>query len=432
MAAEALRRVRETGAWANLLLPTAIDRAGLDPREARLATELVSGTLRRLGTLDWVISLYADRPLDALDPVVLDALRLGVYQLLYADGVPDHAAVSESVGLVRGQGARGFCNAVLRRIAAESQTIPWPTREGDPASFLRIRHGHPGWLVDLWLRELGERQAEALCAANNLFPGVSIRIETDRVDPDELRARLRDAGLQVEPGRWSRRVLTVRGGGRPDSWPGWDEGLFAVQDEASVLAGAAVAPDAGDVVCDLCAGPGGKTAQLAAAPARVVAVEVHPARARLVRDTLERLRRPGSVINADGRRPPLAGDLDAILVDAPCSGLGVLRRRPEARWRLGPDDVEASARLQAELLEAAFGLLRPGGRLVYAVCTVTRAETVDLLDGFLASHEEASVEPVHPEVPRGAPTRGRPDLQLLPSTHGTDGMYVAALRRRPR
>lgn len=429
VAVDVLRRVRESDAWANLSLPGALERAGLAPREAGLATELTYGTLRRLGTLDWVIGLHADRPIADLDPPVLDALRLGTYQLLYADRIPDHAAVSETVGLLRRKGARGFCNAVLRRISAERHAIPWPTREGDLATYLRIHHAHPEWLVRLWLRELGAGETEALCESDNRFPGVGVRVEPGA---DDLRERFREAGLDVEPGRWSPQALLVRGGGDPTTWPGWDAGAFAVQDEGSVLAGAALAPQPGEVVCDLCAGPGGKTGQLAAGTDHLVAVELHGQRAELVRRTLDRFGRSCYVVRGDGRRPPVRDGLDAVLLDAPCSGLGVLRRRPEARWRVGPADVEASAALQWELVESAFELLRPGGRLVYAVCTVTRAETVDLVDRFLASREEATPEPVLPDVPRAAWTRGRPDLQLLPHMHGTDGMYVAVLGKRRR
>lgn len=432
VAADVLGRVRGSDAWANLVLPGAIERADLPPREAALATELTYGTLRRLGTLDWVIGLHVDRPLDAVDGPVLDALRLGTYQLLYADRVPDHAAVSATVGLLGHKGARGFCNAVLRRIAAERDAVPWPTRDGDPIAYLRVHHAHPEWLVRLWVRELGQRDTEALCESDNRPPGMGVRVERGRTARTDLRERFGEAGLEVEPGRWSPQALLVRGGGDPTTWPGWDEGAFAVQDEASILAGAVLGPEPGEMVCDLCAGPGGKTGQLAGATERLVAVELHQQRAELVRRTLVRFGRPARVIRGDGRRPPLRDGLDGVLVDAPCSGLGVLRRRPEARWRVGPSDVESSAAVQRELLESAFDLLRPGGRLVYSVCTVTRAETVDLVDRFLASREDAIPERVLPDVPRAAWTRDRPDLQLLPHVHGTDGMYVAALRKRPR
>jgi 16S rRNA (cytosine967-C5)-methyltransferase len=415
--------VRTTDAFANLVLPAEIDRARLSARDAGLATELTYGMLRMQGTLDWIISVYSTRSPDRIEPPVLDALRLGTYQLLYTD-IPEHAAVAETVGVV--QGPVGFVNAVLRQIAREKGSIPWPQPGGDLASYIHICHSHPGWIVRLWLDELGPHDTEALCRANNVFPGVGVRVNTSRVSPEDLRTRFRDAGLDVQPGRYAPDALLVRGGGRPQSWPGFGEGHFAVQDEASVLA--ADATDATGTLADLCAGPGGKTARLARDGALVVASDVHLERARLVRENIGRLGGLVVVVQADGRVPPVRRSVDGVLVDAPCSGLGVLRRRPEARWRVRPDDVVRSAELQAELVRAGFELLRPGGTLVYAVCTVTSAETTNVVEGFVDEEPGAELMTVHPEIPRPHGRR-TPYLQLLPHVHGTDGMFIAQIRR---
>lgn len=423
-----LTRVRESDAYANLVLPAEVDRAGLGPREAAVATELAYGTLRMLGTLDWVVSLHADRSIDEVDPDLLDVLRLGTYQLLYSR-IPVHAAVSETVDLVRRKGARGFANAILRRVAEGREEIPWPSPEGDLPTYLRVRYAHPDWIVRLWLSELGRQDTEGLLRADNEPPGVSLRVNTLRTGVDELAGRLRAAGLAVEEAR-TPDVLRVRGGGAPASWPGWDEGLFAVQDEASVLAAAALRPDDAGMVVDLCAGPGGKTGGLAAeGEGRLVGVELHAHRARLVGETLARLgtRRRTLVVQGDGTRPPIRRGVDAVLVDAPCSGLGVLRRRPEARWRVKATDVERCAELQLDLLRSGFSLLRTGGALVYAVCTVTRAETTGLLERFLGAEADAEPEALPDPLARISDAAG--SVQLMPHVHGTDGMFIARVRR---
>jgi 16S rRNA (cytosine967-C5)-methyltransferase len=416
-------------AYANLVLPAVVSRMRLDARDARLATELAYGTLRMRGTLDWVLSLHVDRPLADVEPSVLDVLRLGAYQLLYTD-IPDHAAVGETAGLA-GRRAVGFVNAVLRRIAGGRAAIPWPERDGDLATYLTLRYSHPEWIVRMWLAEMGAETTEALLAAGNEAPSTTIRVE--EALHDEVRRHLQEAGLEVDQGRWSPRALRVRGGGRPDSWPGWSQGWFGVQDEASVLVADALAPAPGEVVVDLCAGPGGKTAALAAAGGRVVALEPHAGRAGLVAGTLGRMCAGGRVVvvRADGRHPPVRAGVDAVLVDAPCTGLGVLRRRPEARWRLREADVEQLADLQFELVRAGFDLLREGGRLVYAVCTVTSAETTGVLDRLLSAEPAAAAVEILPGVPRAAGVASGPGLQLLPHVHATDGMFVACVERRP-
>ncbi|HVE92123.1 MAG TPA: 16S rRNA (cytosine(967)-C(5))-methyltransferase RsmB [Actinomycetota bacterium] len=427
MALQVLERVRTTDAYANLVLPAALRQAGLSPRDSGLATELAFGTLRMKGSADWVLSLHCDRPPERIDPPVLDALRLGVYQLLWTS-VPAHAAVSETVQALGGHRGRGYVNAVLRRVAAAAHALPWPESDGDPVSYLQIRHSHPEWVVRMWLDEMGFSEAKALCSAGNHFPGIGIRATASTAD---LAAGLRQAGLQVEEGRWSSDFLGVSAGGSPTVWPGWDEGLFSVQDESSVLVVEALGLRAGMKTVDACAGPGGKTAHIAASGAMVAALEPHPTRAALVRDACSRMGVGARVVvvRADATAPPVAPGVDRVLVDAPCSGLGVLRRRPEARWRVTPDDVARCARLQSRLLNQAVGLLGPGGACVYSVCTVTAAETVDQIQSLMDSRPDLVIEPVHPEIPRPTWRQG-PWLQLVPHVHGTDGMFIARIRRQ--
>jgi 16S rRNA (cytosine967-C5)-methyltransferase len=360
LALDVLDRIDAEGAYANLALSAALDRSGLDDRDRRFVTELVYGTTRMRRACDYLVDRFLARPVGGR---VRNALRLGAYQLAFAD-VPPHAAVSETVS-VGPRAARGLVNAVLRRVAGAPRR--WP----DDATRLSV----PDWVLDRLVADLRRDRALAALAAMN------------------------------EPARASERA---------DGY---------VQDAASQQVAAAVGARPGERVLDLCAAPGGKATWLASRGVRVVAADVRPRRAALVRANTERLGlsdRVGVVV-ADGRRPPLApASVDRVLVDAPCSGLGTLRRRPDLRWRVDPGTVARLADLQRELVAAAADLLRPGGTLVYAVCTLTAAETLEV-DGWLAERRP-DLEPLPPPGSPWDPW-GRGGI-LLPQAAGTDGMCL--------
>lgn len=364
VALEAVLRIEE-GAWANVVLPPLLERSGLDRRDRAFATELVYGSTRMRRACDWLIDRLVDRPLEA---EVRSVLRLGVYQVVFLR-TPPHASVSATVDLAPAR-ARGLVNAVLRRLLREPPP-PWP----DPPT----RLSYPDWVVRRLAVDLGGARAEAALVQMNEAPPV-----TERAD-------------------------------------GY------IQDQASQDVAAFVGAGPGELVVDLCAAPGGKaTAMAGEGAALVVAGDVSPKRSAVVTSNVRRLGLGNvAVVAADGRFPPLRrGSAHRVLVDAPCSGLGVLRRRPDARWRVQPDDVERLVVLQRELLGAAAELVRPGGTIVYSVCTLTRAETLEI-DGWLAT--------IHPELvaapPPGPPWEplGRGSL-LLPQAAGTDGMFALALR----
>jgi 16S rRNA (cytosine967-C5)-methyltransferase len=456
VAYETLRAVDERDAYANLVLPALLRRARLAPRDAALATELAYGTLRGRGTYDAVLAACVDRPLAELDPGVLDALRLGAHQLL-ATRVPPHAAVSTTVDLVRatsGAGASRFANAVLRRLADRdleawlADVAPDPTT--DPDGHLAVTTSHPAWVVRA-LRDalrLGGRPADelpALLAAQNERPRVAVVALPGLADVAELAA----AG--AEPGVLS--PLAARLTGAPDGVAAIAEGRVRVQDEGSqvvTLALAAAALDGGDGAdggawLDLCAGPGGKAALLAAtlagsaaggAPgAGVVAVEVAEHRAELVRQALRPVPGRHEVRTGDGRDAAEPGRYDRVLVDAPCTGLGALRRRPEARWRRSPQDLATLGPLQRELLGAALDAARPGGVVGYVTCSPHPAETTAVVDDVLRRRDD--VDRLDAREALAAATGDRahdlgdgPAVQLWPHVHGTDAMFVALLRKR--
>ncbi len=438
---EVLKSVRVDDAYANLVLPVILERFGLETRDAAFATELAAGTLRGRGTYDAVIAACVDRPLAKVDAKVLDALRLGTHQLL-AMRVPAHAAISTTVELVRAtgknKGAAGFANAVLRRVS-ERDLEAWlthllPAPGTDPVRRAEVTFSHPGWVVAALRDALGatERAGEldALLAADNAPPRVVLVARPGRARSDELPGT---------PTAYSPYGV-VLDGGNPADVAAVAQGRAGVQDEGSqlvalALARAELADDAG-IWLDLCAGPGGKAALLAALAAErgasVVAVEKAPHRAGLVRRSLSGAAGVRGVVTADGIRAPFRpATFDRVLVDAPCTGLGALRRRPEARWRRRPDDVVELAPLQRALLRAAVDLVRPGGVVLYATCSPVLAETVEVVSAVLEDRADVVLDDATSllsEVPDLAgPLPGT--VQLWPHRHGTDAMFLALLRR---
>ncbi|WP_051172142.1 RsmB/NOP family class I SAM-dependent RNA methyltransferase [Microbacterium indicum] len=444
VAFEVIRAVDEDDAYANLLLPAAIERARLDAADAGLATELTYGTLRRRGTYDAIIGIAADRDPASIDPPVLDALRLGAHQLL-ATRVASHAAVNESVELASraaGRPAAGFANAVLRRIDRDDVDA-WTTRLASVARSdderLSYAISHPVWVIRALRRALAAEgrgeELDALLAADNDAPGVTMVALPGLADPAEPRTPYSPAGFRA-------------GGGDPEPLVRASAGAVRVQDEGSQLVALALARlgerTEGERWLDLCAGPGGKTALLAAealrAGASLDANELVPARAGLVRRAVEPVPLPVDVAEGDGRAFARAhpGEYDRILVDAPCTGLGALRRRPEARWRKQPSDVGELAQLQTELLTAAIGALKPGGVVAYVTCSPHLAETTavvrEIVDGQGDAIELLDAPAALQAVSRtpldlGARDGGLPVAQLWPHRHATDAMFLALIRR---
>ncbi|MFJ7988015.1 RsmB/NOP family class I SAM-dependent RNA methyltransferase [Streptomyces sp. NPDC096351] len=445
LAFEALRAVDERDAYANLVLPPLLKKAreggSFDGRDAALATELVYGTLRRQGTYDAIIAACIDRPLREVDPPVLDVLSLGAHQLL-GTRIPTHAAVSASVELARvvlGDGRAKFVNAVLRKISQQDLDA-WvaqvaPPYDADPEDHLAVVHSHPRWVVSALWDALGGGRAgiEDLLEADNERPEVTLVARPGRSTTTELAE-----ATETLPGRWSPYAVRMAEGGEPGAIEAVKEGRAGVQDEGSQLVALALAAaplDGPDTRwLDGCAGPGGKAALLAALAsergAALLASEKQPHRARLVERALAGNPGPYQVIAADGTRPPWRpGSFDRVLMDVPCSGLGALRRRPEARWRRRPEDLDGFAPLQRALLTEALAAVRVGGVVGYATCSPHLAETRVVVDDVLKKVGGAELIDARPLMP-GVPALGDgPDVQLWPHLHGTDAMYLALVRR---
>jgi 16S rRNA (cytosine967-C5)-methyltransferase len=418
--------VFEQGAYADRALHA--EAAGLDQRDRALATTLAYGTVQRRATLDHVLDRLSTRPAAELDAPVLAALRLGLMQLLLLDGIAEHAAVHESVELVKrsGRGGAGLVNAVLRRATREGRGI-LAELDDDTSANAATLHSVPPWLAELWWDELGPEQARALLRRINEPAETALRVNTLVASAESVAAELGDGArpapepLELPEGLILSTPFDAFGS------PLWARGAIMPQSRASMLAARALAPAPGERVLDLCAAPGAKTTHLAALMddrGSLTAVEHHPGRADGLRRTLARLQVTCvtvEVADAAAQRAPAA--YDRVLVDPPCSGLGTLQSRPDLRWRTSPERIADTAALQSRILDAAARATAPGGTVVYSVCTISRRESEGVVDPFLLEHPEFAADPL---VDGG----GGPYRQLLPHIDRTDGFFVARLRRR--
>jgi len=439
-ALEILRRVETGDAYASVLLRT----SGTSGRDMALTTELVYGVLRRRMWLDHLIGSFSSRPLKEIDFALLLILRLAVYQILFLDRVPDHAAVNEAVRSARtvargGRTGAAFVNGLLRTMIRKRSRIPAPpdpARAKDPAAALALSGSHPEWLVRRWVGRFGLEETQRLIAAANAPASQALRANRLRTTSSDLAARLSAEGVRTRPSAVLPDFLIVEEGS-PQRTRAFDEGLFYIQDEAAGLVVAMVGATARMTILDACAAPGGKATALAemlGAEGLVVAGDRHPARLRLLTQNAKRLGVRCAIVAADmAAAPPLRPEarFDAVLVDAPCSGTGVIRRHPELRYRLSPEDLPRFTAIQSSLLARGAALVRPGGALVYAVCSLEPEEGSERIQALLASHPE--FQPEDPAVGAGnsalcASDPAGPALVTLPHRDAMDGFFAMCLR----
>ncbi|MFL5816199.1 MAG: 16S rRNA (cytosine(967)-C(5))-methyltransferase RsmB [Conexibacter sp.] len=427
VAAAVLRRVEREGAYADRALAAEATRASLDSRERAFATQLAYGAVQRRRTLDHVIAACSGRPVEQLDQPVRDALRLGVLQLLFLDGVAPHAAVDQSVELAKAAGGPAFklVNAVLRRAGREGSGLLAALGDATPHE-AAVLHSVPDWIAELWWDALGPDEARALLASVNEPAESALRVNTLVADPVAVRAELTERGVETRPapavlgGGEISEGLVVESRFDPTADPLWRSGALVAQSRAAMSA--ALLLGAGGIggmrVLDLCAAPGGKATHLAAlvgVGGEVVAVERNPRRAAELRRTCDRLRAENvRVETGDAAAPRSDAPFDAVLVDPPCSGLGTLQGRPDLRWRARLDAVAELSALQLRVLAAGAGALKPGGSLVYATCTISPQENEQVVERFLATNADFALD--------------REEL-LLPHRDHTDGFFFARLRR---
>lgn len=436
LALEALYAVDRRHAFSDRLVHKLLAENPVSERDAALVTMLVRGTTRMRGRIDKLLDHYVKVGLDALPPWIQNVLRLGVYQIVYLDKVPPSAAVDESVKLARQHGhpgTVGLVNAVLRRVAAERDRLPRPDLNDPSPTALADFYSHPLWLVERWVRRFGVEETRLLLEANNDPPPVTLRVNERRESAGVIRRRLQADDVDVMPGLFHEGTLRVRGDMVPARDPGFDLGHFIVQDESESLVVDLMAPTAGEFVVDLCAAPGGKTTQLAelvGPEGFVLAVEAQRGRLPRLRENVVRMQFQNiGIVQADGATLRLTRAADRVLVDAPCSGLGVLAKRADARWRKTEASIRQVVELQEQLLAAGAALVKPGGTLVYSVCSFEPEEGSRMVERFLAARPDFERVDAATILDPAVVEEG--NLLTLPHRHRMDGAFAARLVRRP-
>ena len=421
----------ETGLFADDLI--AQSRAGFEQRDNAFILELVYGTLRNRAKIDWALNQFSKKTIDKADPWTRNILRLGAYQLLFLDRVPASAAINTAVNLAKRYGrSHGYVNALLRNLDRNRDSVLWPD---EPVKRLSVMHSHPEWLVRRWLSRFGADAAEALLRENNRPAPLVIRVNTLRTTRDDLRASLESDGAEVADVSYSPAGLELKSSPGLRSLAAFQKGLFIVQDEAAQLAGMMLGPKPGEAVLDACAAPGGKATHLAEMmrnEGALVALESDARRIERIRENSERL---GITIMR-----PVAGDasryregaFDKVLVDAPCSGLGVLRRHPDGRWTKAEKSILERQALQKRILANCARLVKPGGVLVYATCTTEPEENEDVVENFLGSDPGFSLDDPRPLLPASAArlVDAGGFFRTFPGEPDLDGFFAARMVKK--
>jgi 16S rRNA (cytosine967-C5)-methyltransferase len=403
----------------------------LDERDRRLAQEIVYGVTKLRKHLDFIIDHFREgrSPRGFLRTL----LRVGTYQILFTDRIPDYAAIDESVKLAakREPNTTGFVNALLRRVTRERSEVSFPNRLKKPVDYLSIFHSHPEWLVRRWLERYDLEATERLCKANNEPPPLCIRTNTYRISVEELLRRLEEEGMQVRAGRYRDYLLRIEGGPPLGRSPSFRQGLFQVQDESAALVSELLDPKPREQIVDMCASPGGKTthlAQLMADDGLILAVDISRKRLEPLVQNVKRLGVCSILPVVSDSRKISVRSCQAVLLDVPCSGSGTLRRRADLRWRRQEADIGPLTRLQTELLESGASLLGVGGRLVYSTCSIEPDENEAIVSRFLRTHPNFVLQPVPEDFPPEL-VEEEHYLLTLPHEHGVDGAFACLLRK---
>lgn len=428
----ALSVCRRNGSWSEQALDSVISKEGLDRRDASLATRLCMGVLQNRMLLDWHIGRISSMPFSRIQPQIVDILRIGAYQLLYTERIPVHAAVNESVKLARrygGSNSAGFVNALLRRLASEREDIPVYS-DTDPVKQLSVRYSHPDWIVREFISQFGLQQAEQLLAADNMIPGVSLQVNTLVCDTDSAIGSFEAEGITAERHETVPDCITLSSAGRIAETETYRSGKVFVQDCAARTAVAVAGPSQECTVIDACAAPGGKSFAAAVYmrnSGRILSYDIHANKISKILSGAERL---GITIIEAGTRdardfdPELEDKADIVIADVPCSGLGVIRKKPEIRYK-DEDQLSSLPDIQLDIIKNQSRYVRPGGVMLYSTCTLLRRENEDVITRFMDSVQ--GFVPEDFETCFGSSVGGM--LTLLPSVHGTDGFFICKLRR---
>lgn len=435
IAVKILTRIEQSDAYLDKLLDYELRTADLIDPDRRLLTELTTGVLRWQGKLDWVLTGFYHGEFAKCIPLVKNALRVALYQILFLDRIPFSAAVDEAVEYVKrlkGERSASLVNAVLRSVIRKLNAITYPEADGDQTHFLSVVYSHPQWMVRRWIQRYGADATRALVEANNERPPVSLRVNRMRTSPDELFDRMVAQGVRVQRSGVLDDFLRATSMALIGSNEDFRNGLFSIQDEGAALAARLGAVDAGMRVIDLCAAPGGKStamAEMMNGIGTILAVDKYESKLRLIEQASARLGFENVIVPTQGDARTLeAEEADVVLVDAPCSGLGVLSKKPDIKWKRRPEEIDQLAKLQLEIIEHAAGLVAPGGHLVYSTCTIEPNENENVVEAFLEKHDNFELVSAA-EVIDAAFVSDRGYLQTYPHIHGVDGTFGARLRR---
>jgi 16S rRNA (cytosine967-C5)-methyltransferase len=436
-----LYEIETNDAYANIALKKYLKHTDYKVVDRGLITELVYGVIKFKLTIDYIIGQFSAIKLNKISPWILNILRIGIYQIVYLDKVPDSAACNESVKLSKKYGhyaSTKFVNAVLRNVSRNKNNIRFPDKNQNPIEYLKIFYSYPQWMVQSWVDRYGFEFAESLCIANNEIADLCVRVNTLKTTPEELIEILGSENVKAIRGKYCSEALILKEVGSIDSLKAFKEGLFQVQDESSMLVSKALDPQPGEFVIDVCCAPGGKTthiAQLMQNRGKILGWDIHPHKIELVQKAAKRL--GIGIINAVSHDAAievydLHGQADRVLVDAPCSGLGIIRRKPDIKWNKVQNDVGDIVNLQKKILQVSSKYVKPGGYLVYSTCTIQEEENIGVIEDFIKKNPHFILESIEPYFPEQLKkdTVKQGYIQLFPNVDKTDGFFICKLKRQ--
>jgi 16S rRNA (cytosine967-C5)-methyltransferase len=436
-----INKVLREKAYSNIALKQVLEQSGLSRVDKALVTEIVNGTLKNLIKLDYIAGQFVKMNKNKLDKHVEDILRTGIYQIMYLDRIPDSAVCNEGSNLARkysNEGAVRFVNGVLRNVSRNKDTIQFPDKVKQPLLYLSVVYSHPEWIVEKWLGEYGFEFTEQLLNANNQVPHFTVRINRLKTNKEDLVKVLEQEGIEYSEGIYNKEALYIKGTSSIENKASFQQGLYQIQDESSMLAGLVLNPQPGDLVLDVCSAPGGKAthaAELMNNNGKIIARDVYQHKLELIQQSCKRLGITiveTEIFDAKELDRKLVGKVDKVLLDAPCSGLGVLRRKPDLKWKKTPDNFDELAKLQQQMLSKAAEYVKPQGVLVYSTCTINKSENIKVVEAFLKSREDFYLEDLSKLLPENlaSDTKTKGYVEIFPNIHGIDGFFISRLRRK--